>query len=70
MNIQSSNYDYQINHWFIQTQPTPVEGAHAQEVTRDEFLLVAEKNPNVSITFDEINSGLYLRFDLALIDIV
>lgn len=58
-----------IQLYFIQTQPSPVEGAHAQEVPRETFLTAAQTNPHVQIDFDEITHGLYLRFDQPLIEV-
>lgn len=52
-----------IDTYFVQTQPSPIEGAHAQELTRKEFLTAALASPHVQIDFDEITHGLYLRFD-------
>ncbi len=60
--------DPAIQNYFIQTQPSPNEGAHAQEVTRPQFLISAEENPYVRITYDADTMGLYLRFDLPDVD--
>lgn len=62
--------DPRIRNYFVQTQPTPVEGAHAREVAREEFFTIAEENLNVPISFDHNTAGLYLRFDLPLMDVV
>jgi len=67
---KNKNNDHVVRVWFIQTQPSPVEGAHAQEVSREDFFISVEENPYVIITFDENTGGLYLRFDLPLSDVV
>lgn len=59
-----------IRVYFIQTQPSPIEGPHAQEVDRDTFLNSALSNPYVAIDYDEVYHGLYLRFDQPLDEVV
>lgn len=62
------NEDPAIQNYFVQTQPTPTEGAHAQEVIRSDFMASAHDNPYVRITYDAHTKGLYLRFDLPQVD--
>lgn len=59
-----------IKTYFVQTQPVPTEGPHAQEVPRETFMVTAGTNPHVLIEFDELYEALYLRFDLPRLDIV
>jgi hypothetical protein len=59
-----------IKSYFIQTQPSPVEGPHAQEVPRETFMTSAAANPHVAIEFDELYESLYLRFDIDRLDVV
>jgi hypothetical protein len=61
---------HNVGTYFVQTQPSPTEGAHAQELTRKEFLTAAQASPHVQIDFDEITHGLYLRFDQPRIEVV
>lgn len=48
--------------YFIQTQPAPDEGAHAQEVARDVFLAEALNHPYHPIECED--GGMFLRLDL------
>ena len=54
--------------YFIQTQPSPDEGAHAQEVDEAEWRTEAKHSPYTRITYDHETSGLHLRFDLEPVD--
>lgn len=59
-----------IKSFFAQTQPSPTEGPHAQEIPRETFLIAATTNPGVVIEFDELHESLYLRYDLPRITVL
>ena len=52
--------------YFIQTQPPPDEGAHAREVSLEDFATACGENPYVQIEGDGV--ALWLRFDLPLLE--
>lgn len=54
--------------YFIQTQPSPTEGPHAQEVLHDDFFAACEANPWAMIEPSEEGDALYLRLDLEQVD--
>jgi hypothetical protein len=59
-----------IQAYFAQTQPSPTEAPHAQEIPRQTFLTAAMANPQVVIHFDDIHESLYLRYDLPRIPVL
>ena len=47
--------------YFIQTQPSPNEGPHAQEVTAEEFHLACNEHTRAWIEW--VGESVYLRLD-------
>ena len=50
--------------YMVQTQPSPNEGPHAQEVSQADFRAEARAHPHAEIDFDGKSNAFYLRLDL------